>query len=109
MGLSPHPFFRNADNSFRFMDHPDGVFTPGRRSGFNTPRSPNVFETHPMVAEAWESLRRSLVFFRGQPVGRIAGLDSSEENLNYDQVNPKYPDKAAIMCWAKVFLVLFAS
>ncbi|XP_057494789.1 probable alkaline/neutral invertase B isoform X2 [Actinidia eriantha] len=86
MGLSPHPFFRNADNSFRFMDHPDGVFTPGRRSGFNTPRSPNVFETHPMVAEAWESLRHSLVFFRGQPVGTIAALDSSEENLNYDQV-----------------------
>ncbi|KAL4360436.1 hypothetical protein GQ457_04G000330 [Hibiscus cannabinus] len=39
-----------------------------------------------MVAEAWEALRRSLVYFRGQPVGTIAALDNTEENLNYDQV-----------------------
>ena len=39
-----------------------------------------------MIAEAWETLRRSLVYFRGQPVGTIAALDSSEEKLNYDQV-----------------------
>ncbi|XP_057510409.1 probable alkaline/neutral invertase B isoform X1 [Actinidia eriantha] len=90
IGLSPYPAFRNADNSSRFMDHLDVVFTlsPGQRSGFNTPRSQNGLETqtHPMVADAWEALRRSLVYFRGLPVGTIAALDSSEENLNYDQV-----------------------
>ncbi|GFZ09763.1 cytosolic invertase 2 [Actinidia rufa] len=47
----------------------------------------NSFEPHPMVADAWEALRRSLVFFRDQPVGTIAAYDhASEEVLNYDQV-----------------------
>ncbi|GAV60304.1 Glyco_hydro_100 domain-containing protein [Cephalotus follicularis] len=86
IGLSPHHSSRNVDNSFRMIDHIDGIFSPGRRSGFNTPRSQNGFEPHPMVAEAWEALRRSLVYFRGRPVGTIAALDNSEENLNYDQV-----------------------
>lgn len=75
IGMSP----RRAADIF------DYLFSPGRRSGFNTPRVENV-ETHPMVAEAWEALRRSLVYFRGRPVGTIAALDNSEENLNYDQV-----------------------
>ena len=39
-----------------------------------------------MVGEAWEALRRSLVHFRGNPVGTIAALDHSSEELNYDQV-----------------------
>ncbi|XWS39458.1 hypothetical protein CRYUN_Cryun18bG0055900 [Craigia yunnanensis] len=39
-----------------------------------------------MVAEAWEVLKRSLVYFCGQPVGTIIALDNFEENLNYDQV-----------------------
>ncbi|KAG0453464.1 hypothetical protein HPP92_024768 [Vanilla planifolia] len=47
----------------------------------------NSFEPHPMVAEAWDALRRSLVYFRGQPLGTIAAVDhASEEVLNYDQV-----------------------
>ncbi|KAE8698708.1 putative alkaline/neutral invertase B [Hibiscus syriacus] len=58
----------------------------GKRSGLNTPRSYTGFDAHPMVGEAWDALRRSLVYFRGQPVGTIAALDNSEENLNYDQV-----------------------
>ncbi|XP_039058648.1 probable alkaline/neutral invertase B [Hibiscus syriacus] len=58
----------------------------GRRSGLNTPRSHTGFDVHPIVGEAWDSLRRVLVYFRGQPVGTIAALDNSEENLNYDQV-----------------------
>ncbi|OMO75400.1 Six-hairpin glycosidase-like protein [Corchorus olitorius] len=59
----------------------------GRRSGFNTPRSHTCFETHAMVAEAWENLRRSIVYYRTQPVGTIAAIDHSvEEELNYDQV-----------------------
>lgn len=92
IGMSPHPAFRNFENnSFRFADYSDAVFSPGRRSGFNTPRSQNGFETHPMVADAWETLRRALVYFRGQPVGTIAALDNSDEKLNYDQVNPQLP------------------
>ncbi|XP_021748307.1 probable alkaline/neutral invertase D [Chenopodium quinoa] len=67
----------------------DHMYSPGARSGFDTPASStrNSFEPHPMVAEAWEALRRSLVYFRGQPVGTIAAYDhASEEVLNYDQV-----------------------
>lgn len=60
-------------------------------SGVNSPAASSAcssMEPHPMVADAWESLRRSLVYFRGQPVGTIAAYDhASEEVLNYDQVN----------------------
>ncbi|CAN1761666.1 Alkaline/neutral invertase CINV2 [Linum perenne] len=65
------------------------TYSPGGRSGFDTPASStrNSFEPHPMVADAWEALRRSIVNFRGQPVGTIAAVDhASEEVLNYDQV-----------------------
>lgn len=83
---SPRPSSR-AENNFRLSDHLDGLYSPGRRSGFNSPRSQYGFETHPSVAEAWDALRTSLVFFRGQPVGTIAALDNNtEEQLNYDQV-----------------------
>lgn len=86
IALSPHLSSRNAENSSRFTD-PFGYFlSPDRRSSYNSPRAENGFETHPIVAEAWEALRRSLVYFRGQPVGTIAALDNSDENLNYDQV-----------------------
>lgn len=84
--LSPHLSLRNAENSFRLTDPFGYSLSPERRSGYNTPRAENGFETHPMVAEAWEALRRSLVYFRGRPVGTIAALDNSGENLNYDQV-----------------------
>ncbi|XP_073118455.1 probable alkaline/neutral invertase D [Henckelia pumila] len=72
----------------RGLEHYDHVHSPGR-SGLNTPASStrNSFEPHPIVADAWEALRRSLVSFRGQPVGTIAAYDhASEEVLNYDQV-----------------------
>ncbi|KAL5788797.1 hypothetical protein ACOSP7_005746 [Xanthoceras sorbifolium] len=89
-GFSPRVLARNTDSSsclFRMADNLDGVvLSPGRRSGFTTPRSQFGFEPHPMVGEAWEALRRSLVYFRGKPVGTIAALDNSEEELNYDQV-----------------------
>ena len=71
------------------LDNFESTFSPGGRSGFETPASSarNSFEPHPMVADAWEALRRSLVYFRGQPVGTIAAVDhASEEVLNYDQV-----------------------
>ncbi|KAK4401476.1 putative alkaline/neutral invertase B [Sesamum angolense] len=89
LGFSPHPPSR-ADNFYRAFDVLDSFFSPGRRSGLSTPKSLFGYgpsnEPHPMVAEAWDNLRRSLVYFRGQPVGTIAALDNSEENLNYDQV-----------------------
>lgn len=75
-----------AENTSRLIDHLDSLYSPGRRSGFNTSRSNSEFGTHPIVAEAWEALRRSLIYFRGQPVGTIAALDNSEEKINYDQV-----------------------
>ncbi|KAK9758181.1 hypothetical protein RND81_01G213200 [Saponaria officinalis] len=71
------------------VDNFETMYSPGARSGFNTPASSarNSFEPHPMVADAWEALRRSMVHFRGQPVGTIAAYDhASEEVLNYDQV-----------------------
>lgn len=73
----------------RGLDNFESSYSPGGRSGFDTPASSarNSFEPHPMVAEAWDALRRSLVFFRSQPVGTIAAYDhASEEVLNYDQV-----------------------
>ena len=93
IGISPRLSSRATDmNSSRIFEQLDFICSPvGRRSGFNTPRSQTGFEPHPMVAEAWEALRRSLVYFRGQPVGTIAALDNSEENLNYDQVNTLFP------------------
>ncbi|KAL6531872.1 hypothetical protein OROMI_028235 [Orobanche minor] len=89
LGLSPHPPSR-AETFFRAFDHLDSAFSPGKRSGFNTPTSQfgygQAYEAHPMVAEAWDNIRRSLVYFRGRPVGTIAALDNSDEKLNYDQV-----------------------
>lgn len=76
--------YLRQDSSILDMAH-----SPGSRSIVDTPLSyaRNSFEPHPMVAEAWEALRRSMVFFRGQPVGTIAAYDhASEEVLNYDQV-----------------------
>lgn len=72
-------------DSYENMHSPAG----GPRSGFNTPGSScrNSFEPHPIIGDAWQALRDSLVYFRGQPVGTIAAVDhQSEELLNYDQV-----------------------
>lgn len=91
VGISPRFTIRNIDSSsslFRMAEGFDGMtYSPGRRSGFTTPRSLFGYEPHPMFGEAWEALRRSLVYFRGKPVGTIAALDNSEEELNYDQVS----------------------
>lgn len=54
----------------------------------DSPRGSSYFESQPVVADAWEALRRSLVYFRGQPVGTIAAVDNSVEKVNYDQVSP---------------------
>ncbi|THU67719.1 hypothetical protein C4D60_Mb05t27680 [Musa balbisiana] len=74
----------------RALESFDSLYSPGgMRSGFSTPASTarNPFEPHPIIAEAWEALRRSIVYFKGEPVGTIAAYDhASEEVLNYDQV-----------------------
>ncbi|KAL4281726.1 hypothetical protein GQ457_03G029170 [Hibiscus cannabinus] len=70
-------------------DNYDSMHSPCGRSCIDTPASfgGNSFNPHPIVADAWEALRRSLVYFRGQPVGTIAAYHyASEEVLNYDQV-----------------------
>lgn len=85
--MSPRPFYRNSENSSRVFEPVDSIYSSGGRSGFDTPRSENGFETHPIVSEAWEALRRSIVYFRTEPVGTIAAFDHSEEKLNYDQVS----------------------
>ena len=91
VGFSPHPSSR-ADNFSRAFDNLDSLYSPG----CNTPMSHFGYgmmasDPHPMIAEAWDDLRRALVYFRGQPVGTIAALDSSDEKLNYDQVKaPKF-------------------
>ncbi|KAF7084493.1 hypothetical protein CFC21_092590 [Triticum aestivum] len=76
----------------------DGMYSPGGglRSLVGTPASSALhsFEPHPIVGDAWEALRRSLVFFRGQPLGTIAAFDhASEEVLNYDQGWEKKVDR----------------
>nr|CAB3484539.1 unnamed protein product [Digitaria exilis] len=71
--------------SYESMYSPGG----GLRSYCGTPASSTrlSFEPHPLVGEAWDALRRSLVNFRGQPLGTIAAVDhSAGEVLNYDQV-----------------------
>lgn len=74
----------------RSTDYFEGIYSPGRRSAWDTPVSSTgrqSFQPHPMVANAWEALRKSMVYFRGQPVGTLAATDhASEEVLNYDQV-----------------------
>lgn len=72
---------------FSYRNHLENGSPVGRRSGYSTPLSSCYFESHPMVAEAWESLRRTLVYHRRQPVGTLAALDHSMDELNYDQVN----------------------
>ncbi|CAL9041108.1 probable alkaline/neutral invertase D [Musa acuminata AAA Group] len=80
----------SVTGNLRPVDSYDSLCSPGAgRSVLDTPVSlaRNSFEPHPMVGEAWDALRRSIVFFRGQPVGTIAAIDhASEEVLNYDQV-----------------------
>jgi len=84
VGFSPRHLVSKADITSRLVEHLEHLHSPLSKSGINTPRS-GTWDS--LTSEAWEALRRSLVYFRGQPVGTIAALDSSEENLNYDQVD----------------------
>lgn len=87
IGFSPRQLSTKTESYSRLAEHFDNaIFSPMPKSGINTPRSLTVLDPHPILPEASEALRRSLVYFRGQPVGTIAALDNSDEKLNYDQV-----------------------
>lgn len=69
------------------IDYSDDLpYLPVMRSDLDTTSSAEGHETSPMMSEAWEALKRAKLHFRGEPVGTIAAMDSSEEKLNYDQV-----------------------
>ncbi|KAK8693637.1 hypothetical protein V6N13_071211 [Hibiscus sabdariffa] len=38
-----------------------------------------------MVEEAWETLQKSYVYYKGRPVGTLAAMDPTVEALNYNQ------------------------
>jgi len=84
----PRPVSVEKKRSFgeRSFSELSNIGSPCRRSSFlGSPRL--NYESHPVVSDAWETLRRSVVHFRGQPVGTLAAVDHSVEELNYDQVN----------------------
>lgn len=64
----------------------EALLSPSIRSSAGTPREYHAFEPHPMIADAWDALRKSMVYFRSKPVGTIAALDPTEDSLNYNQV-----------------------
>ncbi|CAM0953511.1 unnamed protein product [Alopecurus aequalis] len=77
------------EQSWNELFHRPNDDSPGFPVGFDSPFSALSAPSRPhtLVNEAWEALRKSVVFFRGQPVGTIAAVDhASEEVLNYDQV-----------------------
>jgi hypothetical protein len=94
------------------MESYESMYSPGGglRSYCGTPASSTrlSFEPHPLIGEAWDALRRSIVSFRGQPIGTIAAVDHSaaDEVLNYDQV-VWYSTTTACCCLAQThFLAL---
>lgn len=42
-------------------------------------------ENDHLVTAAWEHLEKSVLFYRGQPVGTVAARDDTADALNYDQ------------------------
>ncbi|KAL1142626.1 hypothetical protein V6Z11_A11G107900 [Gossypium hirsutum] len=43
-------------------------------------------ENGAMVEEAWETIQKSYVYYKGKPVGTLAAMDPTAEALNYNQV-----------------------
>ncbi|KAI4342134.1 hypothetical protein MLD38_026791 [Melastoma candidum] len=84
VGMSPRHSVWSVDIPSRVNEHFDSLYSPVK-SSLATPRGDHRVEPHPSVPEAWDVLRRSMVYFRGKPVGTIAALDNSDEKLNYDQ------------------------
>ncbi|KAE8690660.1 putative alkaline/neutral invertase B [Hibiscus syriacus] len=65
----------------RFLNELSIALNQGRATDISLPR---IYE--PLEFISSPAGKRSLVYFRGQPVGTIAALDNSDENLNYDKV-----------------------
>ncbi|KAL9231824.1 hypothetical protein vseg_006994 [Gypsophila vaccaria] len=86
--MSPQASAKSAENIPHLSDLLENNLCLSTRSGIDTSKLgfDNISEPHSIVGEAWVALRRSLVHFRGQPVGTIAALDSVEDKCNYDQV-----------------------
>ena len=51
----------------------------------------SALHKHPMANAAWDNLKKSIVYFRGQPIGTVAAIDKSQTELNYDQVSFSFP------------------
>ncbi|KAK1438539.1 hypothetical protein QVD17_04348 [Tagetes erecta] len=64
----------------------------------------NVSETssYSMMDDAWERLRLSFVYFQKKPVGTLAAVDPSAEDLNYNQVFVRDFVPTALACLMKV-------
>ncbi|KAI9127964.1 hypothetical protein K1719_000957 [Acacia pycnantha] len=72
------------ENTHRRGRNLDRELPPLHRPINNAPEAP-ASNPH-LIHEGWEALNRALVYFDGKPVGTIAALDDSKENLNYNQV-----------------------
>ncbi|KAF8379748.1 hypothetical protein HHK36_029196 [Tetracentron sinense] len=72
--LKPSPSVANLD-SYDLMP------SPANRTNGSQMNSENF-----MMAEAWENLNKSIVYYKGQPVGTLAAVDPNSEALNYNQV-----------------------
>ncbi|GJT29740.1 probable alkaline/neutral invertase B [Tanacetum coccineum] len=85
--LAEKPRCLNMDRQKSFDERSLFEASPGFLSWMENVESFNYgSDPGPMYDEAWESLRKTVVQFRGRPVGTIAALDVSDEKLNYDQV-----------------------
>lgn len=51
----------------------------------------NGMHRHTITDAAWEALKQSIVYFKGQPIGTLAAIDKSQAELNYDQVTFSFP------------------
>lgn len=64
----------------------DFVDLNGNVKSANGPENGGGANSAAMMEEAWERLRKSYVYFNGSPVGTLAALDPTAEDLNYNQV-----------------------
>ena len=81
--------------------HPPNIETNIGNLDQNTSPGSRLTDTESasLVDEAWERLQKSLVYFRGKPVGTLAAMDPSTEPLNYNQVSLCYNIIYLHMCY----------
>ncbi|MBA0652755.1 hypothetical protein Goklo_019985 [Gossypium klotzschianum] len=60
----------------------NSILSAIRSNGFLEGRA----ENGAMVEEAWETLQKSYVYYKGKPVGTLAAMDPTAEALNYNQL-----------------------